>query len=230
MNRKLYALCGADRSRPFSPHVWKTALSLAHKGLDYETLPVGFTEIPTIENGATKMVPLLRDGDTLISDSFDIAVYLEKTYPDRPSLFGGPGGQAMARFIESWSQLTLHTALVKVVVLDIHDRLAPVDQAYFRSSREARFGTTLEAVVEKNAQAELAAFAARLEPIRATLKRQPFIGGETPLFSDYILFGPLQWARITSPMAILAAGDPVTDWFERCLDLYDGIGRSVTAA
>lgn len=230
MNRILYALVGADHSRPFSPHVWKIALSLAHKGLPYETQSVGFTEIPKLENGATTTVPLLRDGDTLVKDSFDIALYLERTYADRPSLFGGEGGEAMARFVESWSQTTLHPALMRVILLDIYHRLEPVDQAYFRTSREARLGTTLEAVVEKGAAVELAAFAGKLEPLRATLKRQPFIGGDKPLFADYIVFGPLQWARITSKAEILQPGDPVSDWFDRCLDLHEGIGRSVTAA
>ena len=36
----------------------------------------------------------------------------------------------MARFIESWSQLTLHPALVRIILMDIHDSLAPVDQAF----------------------------------------------------------------------------------------------------
>lgn len=62
------------------------------------------------------------------------------------------------------------------------------------------------------------------------LKFQPFLGGDRPLFADYIVFGALQWARIVSPHRLLAAGDVVTDWFERCLDLHDGLGRSVTAA
>lgn len=230
MTRILYALCGSDRSRPFSPHVWKTVLSLKHKGLDFETAPVPFTEIPVIEDAATKMVPLLKDGTHLVNDSFDIALYLEHAYPDGPSLFGGKGGEAMARFVESWSQTTLHTTLMRIIILDIHDRLDPVDQAYFRTSREARLGTTLEAFVEANGQAELDSLAGKLEPLRMTLKRQPFLGGETPLFADYIVFGALQWARITSPKTLLSDGDPVKDWFERCLDLYDGAGRSVTAA
>jgi glutathione S-transferase len=229
MNRTLYALCGADKNRPFSPHVWKTMLSLAHKGLDYDTRAVGFTQIPTIENGATTLVPVLRDGDLLVRDSFDIALYLEETYPDRPSLFGGEGGQAMARFIESWSQLTLHSALVRIILMDIHDTLAPADQAFFRTSREPRFGMSLEAVAETGID-ELKTFAAKLEPLRTTLKKQPFIGGETPQFSDYIVFGPLQWARVVSPKRLLEPGDPVLDWFERCLDLHNGAGRSVTAA
>lgn len=228
MNRTLYGLCGADH-RPFSPHVWKTMLSLAHKGLEYNKQFVGFTQIPSIENGATALVPVLRDGNELIRDSFDIALYLEEAYPDRPSLFGGEGGKAMARFIESWSQLTLHSAIVRIVLVDIHDQLAPVDQTFFRSTREPRFGMSLEAVAETGIE-ELKTFAAKLEPLRAMLKKQPFIGGETPLFSDYIVFGPLQWARVVSQTRLLEPGDPVLDWFERCLDLHNSAGRSVTAA
>ncbi|WP_112810013.1 glutathione S-transferase family protein [Ensifer sp.] len=229
MSRKLYSLCGADRTRSFSPHVWKTKMSLAHKALDFDVVPVGFAEIPQVEEGAPKLVPLLRDGDRLVQDSFAIAVYLEETYPDRPSLFGGPGGMAMARFVEGWSQTTLHPTIVRIVIKDIHDSLDPVDRAYFRESREVRFGTTLEAVAETG-RASLATFSEKLEPLRHMLKFQPYLGGERPLFSDYIVFGALQWPRIVSPQRLLSPGDPVTDWFERCLDLHDGIGRTVTAA
>ncbi len=54
MTRKLYALCGTDKSRPFSPHVWKAKLSLAHKGLTFDVAPVGFTAIPSLEEGGYK--------------------------------------------------------------------------------------------------------------------------------------------------------------------------------
>lgn len=229
MTRKLYALCGTERTRPFSPHVWKTKLSLAHKGLDFDVMPVGFTEIPKLEQGVTKIVPLLRDGEKLVSDSFDIALYLEEAYPERPTLFGGEGGKAMARLVEGWSQMTLHPAIGRIAIMDIHDSLEPVDQAYFRQSREKRFGKPLEAVAEAG-QADLETFSAKLEPLRHMLKFQPFIGGDAPLFADYIVFGALQWARIVSSHRLLATGDVVSDWFERCLDLNDGLGRSVTAA
>lgn len=49
--------------------------------------------------------------------------------------------------------------------------------------------------------------------------------GEGPLYADYLVFGPLQWARLTSDIPLLTPGDPVAAWFERCLDLYDGMGR-----
>ncbi|WP_026619215.1 glutathione S-transferase [Ensifer sp. WSM1721] len=229
MTRTLYALSGTDKARPFSPHVWKTKLSLAHKGLPFDVTPVGFTEIPKLEQGATKIVPLLRDGDKLVNDSFEIALYLETTYPERPTLFAGEGGKAMARFVEGWSQMALHPAIVRIAIMDIHDRLDPVDQAYFRTSREERFGKSLEAVAETG-RADIETFSAKLEPLRHMLKFQPFLGGDRPLFPDYIVFGALQWARIVSPHRLLAEGDVVTDWFERCLDLHDGLGRSVTAA
>jgi glutathione S-transferase len=225
----LHDLVGADPARPFSPHCWKTAMSLAHKGLAFERSNVCFTKVPEVEGGVSKIVPVIRDGSQVVADSFLIADYLEQTYPDRPSLFGGEGGQAMARFVEAWSQSTLHPALGVIALKEIHDVLEPVDQAYFRSSREGRMGKTLEDVSERR-DAEIAGFSAKLMPLRVMLKSQPWIGGASPLFADYIVFGALQWARVVSNAKLLEEGDAVTDWFERCLDLHDGLGRSVPAA
>jgi len=225
----LYDLVGRDASRPFSPHCWKAAMALAHKGLDFESVPTPFTAVPGVEGGISKIVPVIRDGDKTVSDSFSIALYLEDAYPDRPTLFGGEGGKAMARFIERWSQLTIHPYLGSAALMDIHDVLAPEDQEYFRRSREARFGKRLEEV-PAGREAGLAAFRASLEPLRSMLSYQPWIGGASPLFADYIVFGAFQWVRITSPFQTLAADDPVAEWFARCLDLHGGIGRKIPAA
>lgn len=225
----LYDLVGHDSSRPFSPHCWKAAMALAHKGLDCRRVPTPFTAVPTVESGVSKTVPVIRDGDTVVADSFAIALYLDETYPDRPTLFGGSGGQAMARFIERWSQLTVHPYLGIAALSDIHSGLGPLDKAYFRESREKAYGKTIEEV-SADRDAGLAAFRSSLEPLRSMLTYQPFIGGQSPLFTDYIVFGAFQWVRITSPFQVLADGDPVAEWFGRCLDLHGGIGRGVTAA
>ena len=225
----LYELVGADAARPFSPHVWKIALSLAHKGLPFETSPVPFTSVQTVEGGFSKTVPVLRDGGRVLNESFDIAVYLDETYPDRPSLFGGEGGRAMARFIERWSQLTLHPYLGAAALMDIHDCLAPADQVYFRSSREARYGKPLETVAAGR-DAGLAAWRAALEPLRNMLTYQPFIGGAGPLYPDYIVAGALQWVRVTSPFPFLDPADPVAAWFGHCLELHGSLLAKVPAA
>ncbi|MDA4846980.1 glutathione S-transferase family protein [Hoeflea poritis] len=229
MTIMLYELAGRDAARPFSPHCWKTVMSLAHKGLEFERSAVPFTGVPEVENRFGKTVPVLRDGDKVISDSFDIALYLEETYPDRPTLFGGEGGVALSRFMEAWSASQIHTTIGGRLLLDIHAMLEPQDQAYFRESREARFGRPLEDVVEAGAE-RIREFGAKLEPLRLMLKRQPFIGGEGPLFADYIVFGAFQWARVCSAEELLEPDDPVSLWFDRCLDLHAGIGRSVAAA
>jgi glutathione S-transferase len=224
----LYTLCGSDTARPFSPHGWKAVMALKHKGLEFEERPTRFTDIASIEQGATSTVPVLRHDTETVVDSFAIAEYLEKNWPDRPSLFGGEGGRTSARLIEAWSQTQLHTVITRIAARDIWTMLDERDQAYFRPTREKRLGATLEQV-EAARDEQAALLISRLEPLRVMLGRQSFIGGAGPLFADYIVFGALQWLRVTATLWPLAADDPVSAWFERCLDLFEGAGRSVAS-
>jgi glutathione S-transferase len=225
----LYDLVGTDHSRPFSPHCWKVAFALAHKGLEFRSVPTPFTKIKAIEEGTGGTVPIIRDGEKLVGDSFDIALYLEEAYPDRPTLFGGEGGKALARFVERWAITALNPFLGRAVLMDIHDRLDPEDQEHFRRTREARFGKSLEEVPVAR-DFELPTFRLALEPMRATLTRQPFLGGQAPTFADHIVAGSFQWVRVMSPYKVLETDDPVAAWFERCLDLYEGLARRVPQA
>lgn len=225
----LYDLVGRDTTRPFSPHCWKVVMALAHKGLDISTVPTRFLEVPAVEGGVSKTVPVIRDGETVVADSFAIALYLDEAYPDRPTLFGGEGGKAMARFIERWSQVTIHPYVTTAAIMDLHAMQDAENAVYFRQSREQRLGKRLEEVMAAR-EAGLDNFRASLEPLRSTLFYQPFIGGAVPLFSDYIVFGALQWARIASPYQLLDDGDVVAQWFARCLDLHGGLGRKIAAA
>jgi glutathione S-transferase len=86
-------------------------------------------------------------------------------------------------------------------------------------------GMTLEDLVAER-EARLPAFRQSLAPLRLTLKAQPFLGGDRPLYADYAVFGPFQWARCISPFAMLAADDPITRWRERLLDAFDGLART----
>lgn len=225
----LHDLCAADKQRRFSPHCWKVKMALAHKRLAFETRPVPFTRIKEIAGGFSPTVPVLDDDGRLIRDSWDIAVYLEETYPGTATLFGGPGGKAAAKFVEGWALGTVHPAIFPMIVLDIHDILDPADKPYFRESREKRLGGTLEAA-QGDRDRRVEQFRQIMTPLRLLLKRQPWIGGEGPLFADYLVFGPLQWARVASAFPLLDADDPVAEWFERCLDLHGGVARAMPAA
>ncbi len=222
----LYDLCGANQAHRFSPFCWRAKMAIAHKGFEINSIPTPFTRIGEVAGGVSATVPVIEDEDKVVSDSWDIAVYLEETYPDRPSLFGGPSGMALTRFIESWVTLSVSPRIGSLIVKDIHEILAPEDQEYFRKSREKRFGRTLEEVqLGREERVDLLHDA--LVPLARMLKYQPYIGGERPLYADYILFGTLQWPHVSSAFELLKQGDPIHQWFERCQALYDGIGHSV---
>ncbi|MBW4090716.1 MAG: glutathione S-transferase family protein [Proteobacteria bacterium] len=222
MARELYELVGADPERRFSPYCWRARMALAHKGLDAEAVPWRFTETERLAFANHDKVPVLVDGDTAVADSWEIATYLDRTYPDRPSLFGG--AEAAIRFIAAWTDQTVNPALVRLIVSDIEPLLDPGARTYFRTSREARFGATLEQVTAGREE-RLPEFRRLLAPLRSTLRAQPFLGGATPDYADYAVFGSFQWARAVSPLPLLAADDPVRDWRERVLDLFDGLAR-----
>ncbi len=218
-----YELAGGD-GRRFSPHCWRTRMALAHKNLAYQTVAVGFSEIASIGDGTHKTVPVIEDRGRFFGDSWTIANYLEEVYPERPSLFGGTAGRALTLFVQNWVSEVVHRGVVELAVLDIHDQLGERDKTYFRTSRERRFGRTLEEV-QQGRETRVGNFRKSLEPLRKVLAAQPWLSGEEPLYADYVAFGALQWPRIVSRFPLLSDDDPVAQWFVRCLDLFDGLGR-----
>jgi glutathione S-transferase len=224
MSLKLYELVGSDETRPFSPFCWRTRMALAHKGLAAQSIPWCFTWKDAIAAYKTEKVPVLLDGEISVADSWTIANYLEDNYPDRPTLFGGEGGRAIGRMMNWWGDIVVVGGMFPLIVADIPLHLAPVDAAYFRKSREARFGQPLEQLVAGRDQSVIG-FRRALEPMRLTLKTQSYLGGGKPNYADYIVFGAFQWARIVSPFQLLLAQDPVYAWRERLLDAFDGMAR-----
>jgi glutathione S-transferase len=223
MARQLYELAGSDPARLFSPYCWRTRMALAHKGLDFETVPWRFMQKDTIKAYGSEKVPVLIDGEARVNDSWAIAEYLEDTYPDKPSLFGGEGGRGMARLLNNWSDVSVGQ-IAPFIIADIHDQLDAGDQEYFRRTRERNMGKPLEEVVAGREQ-RLDNLHKWLHPLRMTLRTQPFIGGAKPNYGDYIVFGPFQWARVTSSFELLKPDDLVHAWRERMLDLFDGMAR-----
>lgn len=224
MTITMFDLAGADPSLRFSPFCWRIRFALAHKGLPVETVPWRFTEREALAFSGQAKVPVIRDGDQVVSDSWAIATYLEDHYP-APSLFGGASGLAHAQFINAWADGVVMGGIARLVIRDIFDVIDPKDRDYFRSSREARFGMTLEQA-QAGREERLAAFRDLLLPLRLVLRRQPWLGGEAPSYADHIVAGTLMWPRCVSRFELLDPADTVSAWFERVLDLYGGLGRS----
>lgn len=222
--RRLYELAGKEDEHRFSPYCWRARMALAHKGLEVETVPWRFTEKDAIAFSGQGTVPVLVDGDRTVGDSWAIALYLDEAYPDRPPLFDGPQARAAALFLRNWCVQGLHPLILRLVVMDLFNGVHEKDGAYFRETRERRFGMPLERVAADR-EAHLKALRGALEPLRATLAETPYLGGEAPNYADYIVFGAFQWARAVSPIALLEPDDPIVPWRERLLDRFDGLAR-----
>jgi glutathione S-transferase len=218
---KLYDLAGAEDDRRFSPYCWRVKMALKHKGLDFETVPWRFTEKEALAPYKSSTVPVLVDGTNSVYDSWAIALYLDEVYPSRPSLFSGNEARTLCDFFNQWTVKALHPILMRVIIMDLFGKVHEKDRAYFRESREKRYGMPLEQV-GADPKGALAAFRGALDPVRPVLVQNAFISGNGPGFADYILFGTFQWARSVSPARLLEPDDPIYAWRERLLKMYDG--------
>lgn len=224
MTIQLYDLAGQHDDLRFSPFCWRTKMALAHKGLAFETIPLRFGEKEMIAFSGQGLVPVIRDGETVVHDSWDIARHLDRAYPDRPALFEGPQAEALARFLVGWAGTQIQALLMRLIVVDLFGCIHQDDRDYFRRSREARLGAPLEQAVMPVAEG-VAELGRRLEPLRLSLRERPYLAGDRPAFADYIVFGSFMWARCVSPIQLLAEDDPVHAWRERLLDAHDGLAR-----
>lgn len=219
-----YELAAADDTR-FSPFSWRTRFGLAHKGMPFTSVKIPFPNISEL-GGAQRTVPVLRTGSDFVEDSWKIAEYLDERYPDRPPLFGCSLGKGAARFVECFTDKVIHPTMLRLLARDVFDRMTAEDSAYFRRTREEMLGCTLEDAQATREQTVLG-FRKSIHPIRLTLNRQPWLGGECPGHADYIVLAAFQWGRLATDFKVLEDDDPIAQWFQRGLDLHDGFGHKV---
>ena len=81
---ELWELRGKDDCR-YSTFAWRTRLALLHKGLTFEVHPVHVSDKEAIAFSGQDKVPVIRDDGHVVSNSWKIAVDLERRYPQRPS-------------------------------------------------------------------------------------------------------------------------------------------------
>ncbi|RME96595.1 MAG: glutathione S-transferase family protein, partial [Alphaproteobacteria bacterium] len=196
---------------------------LLHKGLDFQTIPWRFTDKEVIAPSGSTRVPVITDKGRWIADSWQIALYLDETYPERP-LMPGAHGRGLSYFVNQWCDTSVHAALRPLALLRVLAVVHEKDRRYFRESREEMLGMPLEEACGDSAaaQAELRRI---LSPAENTLENQAFLGGEEVCYGDYALFGSLKWLHAISGDLPLDAGSAIRCWFDNLLDMHDGHAR-----
>jgi len=215
--RRLYDLVGINDQRS-SPYCWRAKLALAHKNLDAEFMPIKFTDKAKLEFSGQNQVPVLVDDREVISDSWRIACYLEENYPHEPTLFGDASARSLTRLLNHWFDKEVMMSLFPMLVPDNYKVIHPDDTKFYRESREAWLGMSLEQLDAERSMEKLIEWRKSLEPIRELLREQSYLGGSSPLFSDYIVFSMFIWARAVSPWPIITPEDSMSSWRERMLD------------
>ena len=69
---------------------------------------------------------------------------VKMAYPDRPKLMDSEQARGAILAFKFWCDRAIHPLMMRVIILDLFARLHDKDKAYFRESREKRFGKTLE--------------------------------------------------------------------------------------
>ncbi|KAG0000539.1 hypothetical protein BGZ65_004277 [Modicella reniformis] len=203
---KLFDLVdGKTRKVSFSPMVWRAKFALNHKKVAYETIPVTFLDIPvlipkTCPNITSPTVPTMQiSGNEGIQDSLAIAEYLEKTYPDGPSIFGREKSEKnLQKFFDSYVSSKLHPVIQRLVYIEMYEAQDDDNAAYFKSSREKSGGNTLENLGGDPNQ-NIKELKEHLGLIHKALGSGEFITGEQPGWADFTLLAAFIWFNSFSP-------------------------------
>jgi len=217
----LYDLVLQDGT-PFSPFVWRVKYALAHKGLAFTTVPVGYLDVPTLCGGGHRTVPIIDDAGEVVGDSWRIVDFLDARYGD-PRILATRTERAMVRLIDHWYAAKVAPVIFRLVALHILIELRPADQDYFRRTREQRIGATLESLESERA-ARIDSLRELLGPLRTSLAEGPFLAGESPNYADYIAFSAFRWIGAVTPVPVLKADDPLAAWVRRGYGLFGGLG------
>ncbi|KAF5328331.1 hypothetical protein D9619_013355 [Psilocybe cf. subviscida] len=205
----LYDIPSTLKGNAWSPNTWKTRYALNFKGIPYKTEWVEYPDIEAlcIKLGIPKSpfedhytFPAIHDPSTgaYLSDSWEIAVYLEKTYPDTPKLF--PHNTVALQHATFTAYDDNLAALWFTVLPDTNNILNPASEAYFRRTREKAFGKKMEELEAKGEEGvkEWKRYESGLKKIADAYATSsgPFFMGDTPCYADLFVAAYLIWQRL----------------------------------
>ncbi|KAK7058530.1 hypothetical protein VNI00_002166 [Paramarasmius palmivorus] len=186
---------------------WRTRFTLNYKGLPYRTI---WVEYPDVEATCKKLgvaptsikpdgspfytLPMIHDPNTgsTIAESFSIAEYLDKTYPDTPRVIPqGTRALQLAFVAALWSKVgQFHQFCTPKATWSLNER----SEGYFRRTREEMCGLTMEDLYPKGDKAEEGWKKAEVDlaAVDRWLKEGgEFVMGDEPCFADFALGGVL---------------------------------------
>lgn len=167
------------------------------------------------------MIPVLVDGERVLTDSPKILEYLDEKYA--PSLRAGPMG-SVALIVEQWAESTLEDAAFRLACPGLEQRMGTSDpgreieaRAMFRLVKERRYGEGAIDAWQRDEARYTAQVQELLAPVALALASRPFILGDTPSVADVAVAGQLAMVEAGRPGWVAATVPALRPWFEGLL-------------
>lgn len=221
--RRLYEIALADKDIRTSPYCWTVKLALKHKGLDFETVPLGFAEKQNYPDPEYGKAPVLVDEEEMVKDSAVILDWLDRRYPEKP-LARTEGEKSFASFLRAWLGANIFPPLGALLIRPLYEAMSTEDQAYVDKMFRDRFKMTVDDYARAPGATERLAGA--LKAMAPSLAAHDYFGGDAPNISDYVAFGPFMWARAARCTPFCETPPSVARWVDRMLDLFGGYARA----
>ncbi|KAH8115003.1 hypothetical protein DFH11DRAFT_1762205 [Phellopilus nigrolimitatus] len=199
----------------WSPNTLKTRVSLNYKAIPFKTEWVEYPDVePVIKRfgGAPTSkkpdgrdlytLPAIHDSETgkTITDSIEIAAYLDETYPSTPALIPSGTRGAIELFSSVFEQAL--APIFPIMLPASNAILNPTSEEYFRRTREESYKKKLEELAPPGPIRDeiWAKVKEGLEKIAGFYdkngKDSTFFLGNTFTFADAIVVGYLAWVQI----------------------------------
>ena len=188
--------------------------SLNYKGLPYKTVWVEYPDIaPTFKSAGIPPSSIKPDGTqvytcpaiydpatkTSVSESAIIAEYLDKQYPNTPRLFPVGSHALQYAFLDKFFSSVV--PLLRFALPPSYWMLNKESDAYFRTTREAMFGMTMENMAPTGAEREMewAKVKAVFNTVDGWLQSAkadgPYLLGGGPGFADLVVASFVLWMK-----------------------------------
>ena len=182
----------------------KVRLILDYKQLEYRKIEVtpGVGQIELMQKSGSRQVPVLKDGSTYVADSTEIALYLERKYPERPILPTDSLAKGQTLLIEEWADESIalkarkafigalnqnqnfRTSLLPASTPDLVKTVVGSIPGEVLDVLGTGVGFGGEAVKEAKK-----ILTQDLEALCLILQNQPYLTGDTPTLADFAVAG-----------------------------------------
>ncbi|MBF2057467.1 MAG: glutathione S-transferase family protein [Cyanobacterium sp. T60_A2020_053] len=171
----------------------KVRLILDYKGLEYKKIEVtpGLGQLEVFKISGQRQVPVLKDGETVIADSTEIALYLDRKYPEKPLIPSDAVARGRCLLMEEWADESLGMKGRKAF-LGALNQYPNFRTSFLPSDTPDLLKTALGAIpaellgglgaeVFKKAEKGLKQ---NLEALTLILQNQPYLIGDEPTLAD----------------------------------------------